>query len=424
MNDKKSVLRSSFLINFAIGLLIFFAFTIGLTTKVYIGGGIELYGTFLLALLILALNSPYVKHLSILSKNQALVLILIAWVLINNAELGRGIYERLMFTLFFFLVYLFISEYNEWTGFCLNSIKVLGIVYAMLTVFFALNTGLYVNIVMPVFADYTSMYQQNYAFLNGYLCGFTPNAAINAIYILAALGVCFSNVIVSNRRKVTSWILPFFLLGILFMTGKRGHLIFCLIALVLVYFINSSEDIINKYSKFVLITFGLVIVFIIAVQYIPALANVFTKFENQTEMGRIDSGRFDIWNYAFGSFLKSPLWGHGWDSFKYLFEPVYGYQINVHNVYIQLLTDVGLLGAIPFYCFFIMSFKHVKKAFKFYKNSTDLKAKRDICFALYIQVFFLLYCLTGNPLYDATPLFLYIISCAIGEYYYSTRNKT
>lgn len=128
MNDKKSVLRSSFLINFAIGLLIFFAFTIGLTTKVYIGGGIELYGTFLLALLILALNSPYVKHLSILSKNQALVLILIAWVLINNAELGRGIYERLMFTLFFFLVYLFISEYNEWTGFCLNSIKVLGIV--------------------------------------------------------------------------------------------------------------------------------------------------------------------------------------------------------------------------------------------------------------------------------------------------------
>ena len=63
MNDKKSVLRSSFLINFAIGLLIFFAFTIGLTTKVYIGGGIELYGTFLLALLILALNSPYVKNL-------------------------------------------------------------------------------------------------------------------------------------------------------------------------------------------------------------------------------------------------------------------------------------------------------------------------------------------------------------------------
>ena len=40
-----------------------------------------------------------------------------------------------------------------------------------------------------------------------------------------------------------------------------------------------------------------------------------------------------------------------------------------------------------------------------------------------MQTMFLLYCLTGNPLYDSQMLIPYLCSCAMGEYYILRINR-
>lgn len=415
MQNKKD---SNWSIKLGIFLLLLYTYTIGLASKIYIGGGIGLYVSFFIALLVLSIKSPYANHLSLLSKDKICVWLMIAFITIRNAELDRWVLERFLFSVTFLCVYMFLSEYIVWSDFCLKAIKYLGIIYAVLTILFAIRPELYERNIIPIFSDYTSYFQLRYFFMNGYFPGFTPNPAINAVYILSGLGVVYSEILTSGKVKISSIIIAVCLLGISFMTGKRGHTIFCVVSMLLVYLLFSKSDIVAKYAKIIIVALILFVSFTVLVQYIPSLSNVLNKFSEQSEKGRIDSGRFEIWNYAFSNFKKNPLFGTGWDSFKYIYEPIYGSRINVHNVYIQLLSDVGVVGAFPFYVFFITEFSHAKKALRNYMK-TDLKEdKSKICFSLYIQIFFLLYCLTGNPLYDATTLFLYVISAAIGEFYY------
>lgn len=69
---------------------------------------------------------------------------------------------------------------------------------------------------------------------------------------------------------------------------------------------------------------------------------------------------------------------------------------------------------------FVFSLIHSIKTLKIVaiEKIQDKEIRFSLVYAVFVQVFFLLYCLTGNPLYDAPTLFTYIFGCAIGEYYY------
>ena len=127
-----------------------------------------------------------------------------------------------------------------------------------------------------------------------------------------------------------------------------------------------------------------------------------------------------MWKQAFEYFKSNFLFGIGWDRFKYSYGVLSGSALNVHNVYIQILTEMGILGAIPFFAFFVNSLHHVFKVLKIARDMDVINSRNKafVMYALFIQIFFLLYCLTGNPLYDATTLFMYLLSCAIGDYFF------
>ena len=122
---------------------------------------------------------------------------------------------------------------------------------------------------------------------------------------------------------------------------------------------------------------------------------------------------------ALNLFLQNALTGIGWNGFTYYYNATFGDWLNVHNVYLQLLCEEGLLFSLAFFAFFIVSFLHAWNALKQSRvQKLDGINESLLLYSVYIQAFFLLYSLTGNPLYDAPFLFPYIFGCAFGEYYY------
>lgn len=421
MNRRFVVRKDTLAYIFSILLLVIYAFSTGLGPTIYRSGAL-LYGTFAISILVLfGVTSKY-RTITRFTPNEAFAgLIILLMILNNNANIKHGAYEQLFFSITFYLVFIAINRSCDWIKITLSIICPIGIFYAAATYFFRINSGAYYSIVVPLFSNHTSFYQQNYAYLNGFMNGFTPNSAINAFYIICSIGILTTTLIAGEKRyKGIKTGCIVFLTGALLMTGKRAHLLFAILAIVVVYFGSSKKDVLKKYFKFFMIVAVGLIIFVIAAQYIPSLLSVFNKFEMQASEGRLDSGRFIMWTQAFEFFKKNLFFGVGWDGFKYSYSILSGSTLNVHNVYIQILTEMGVIGAIPFFLFFVNTFRHAIKALKsncdMDKGTVDIKAA--IMFAVFIQIFFLLYCLTGNPLYDATTLFMYLLSCAIGDYFY------
>ena len=210
----------------------------------------------------------------------------------------------------------------------------------------------------------------------------------------------------------------------IFLTGKRAHAIFGVVAFILAYYFLHSDHPLGRWGKIFL---GAVISlggFVIASEFIPQLMNVINRFVETAASGDIEKGR-DVLRATALALWKNNLWfGIGWDGFKYYYLLHGGEYVNVHCVFIQLLCECGIIGAVPFYLFFIVS---IWRSILTLKNIAKSKIQNEfirtnMVYAVYIQLFFLMYCFTGNPLYDEPTLLSYIAGCAIGEYYHMKLN--
>jgi O-antigen ligase len=206
----------------------------------------------------------------------------------------------------------------------------------------------------------------------------------------------------------------------LLLTGKRGHIIFTAAALVFLFYFYMSN---HKRGRIIKILFALslviMLVFVVSM-FVPYILLFLERFVEQAQLGDITSGRVYLQELALQMFNKSRLFGIGWDGFKYKYLgsiSIDAVMLNVHNVYIQLLTECGIVGALPFYVFFLSNgFKAVQSLVKMVKRPDEEKSilvLRNVMFAVFVELFFLMYCLTGNPLYDEQTLILYIVGCSI-----------
>ena len=115
-------------------------------------------------------------------------------------------------------------------------------------------------------------------------------------------------------------------------------------------------------------------------------------------------------------FGRHSLVGIGWG--QYVNQG--GWFWNIHNIYIQLLVETGIIGFIIYCGWFLF---HLVRTWSMYSkmrvNPEDYMNK-DYClmnFSLAMQIFFLLYGFTGNPLYDREMFVPYFIACAISVNY-------
>lgn len=252
-----------------------------------------------------------------------------------------------------------------------------------------------------------------------YYTGFTSNPGFTGGYIVSgifALVTEYKSLIVHKTTKI---VLLLLLTITLLMTGRRAHTAFLIAALIGYYLLPYKGKIFRKRLKLIVVS---VLVFILFVVFswnyliqIPLFSRINASILALFNDGDISSLRISLYMLAWTLFLKNPWFGIGWENFRYA---VVGNvtkqtEFDVHNVYLQLLCETGIFGfiiiMIPIVIIFILTLRSIRNL----ENDGKEPWFPALSYSLIYQMFFLLYGLTGNPLYSPSYLMMYFFSSSI-----------
>ena len=208
------------------------------------------------------------------------------------------------------------------------------------------------------------------------------------------------------------------ILGIMFsvsllLTGSRAMFIASSISLLFVMYIRNSNNIRKIFKNIILILFFVTIIGIVVINLFPEAFNLFNRFENGNQS--IDN-RIILYKYAWKLFLDKPILGNGFNTFLSLTfaNPSMVENTFAHNVILQLLAETGILGTVliitPFFITWGKTVNILRKKIKYFNDKNIVKG---LMISLYIQTIFIIYFLTGNPIYDYNILLTYFMFITI-----------
>lgn len=246
--------------------------------------------------------------------------------------------------------------------------------------------------------------------------GLTDHYSHNSMYIALGVIIWFSFAINERQKKRYLVILIASIIAMLW-TQKRGPLIAISVAMIITYYKRGKITIHKGKMLTKLLVGGAILLFFIyiASHFFPSLFSVFNRFSNSDNLL---TNRQYLWNFAICLFKKSPLIGHGWgyyaNNLKLTIDTIDVKAMNAHNIYLQLLADVGIIGFCIFIIPMIMSLLICIRII----NQKQTKDCIVMSFSMCMQLFFIIYGLSGNPLYDKQMCLPYMIAVAITIYYY------
>ena len=208
---------------------------------------------------------------------------------------------------------------------------------------------------------------------------------------------------------------------------KRGFIIDFAAAAVFLLLIQLRKEDLEKLNITRLIRgiFGMLIIaaaFIAAYLALPAVQGpvdaLIERFSGSDGSMANLSGRTDLYEVAINLFKQNKLTGVGWGRFRSYTLGFYNVSDNIsfatHNVYLQLLCETGILGFAAFIAAtgsaLVWGVKRYRRLLRSDPGGTDRWAG---AIGIYLQVFFLAYCMSGNPLYDYNFLITYFIGIVL-----------
>lgn len=263
---------------------------------------------------------------------------------------------------------------------------------------------------------------------DGFTAGVTDHYSTNGMVLANALVISFSYAFVDStdkKKSIAKWIVVILAFVALLLTGKRAHLMFGFISIIAVYIVFQWRAK-NRYFKYFVIAFILLISFFLLQSFSPTFNNFIDRFSNMNDDINV-TGRYVFWAAAMANFWKHPIFGIGWFGFRNLIAPSVNYSGHCHDIYVQLLCETGIIGVLLFYTFFTFSLICAVKFARYtIKNELDFqKGDRLLSiFSLGYQIYFLLYGITGNPLYDAYNYPVYFVACCISIHYVWVYKRT
>lgn len=312
----------------------------------------------------------------------------------------------------------------------LKLIKYLGIVYALGVIFQYYFTDYYLNYILSLF----SLEDQNKiakAMLNNVYSGITNQTAHTAGYLVSGISVIlFYNINRAKKTKVRSFILISLVISALLLTSRRSHLIFMIISFLVVWFFSIAKkrvvkNLMNMVMIIVFITFifaGLIFGMdggIKETAFSGIVEDIEFTINGIIEGEDISSGRSVLYRRSLELFEDNPIIGIGWAEFRN------SHSLGLirtdipshpHNIYIQLLTELGLIGfilfIIPLVYMYIKTFIELRKVLDKTENNHVFK-RSTLQLTLFNQTFFILYGMTENALTDHNFLVMYFFSITL-----------
>lgn len=316
-----------------------------------------------------------------------------------------------VYTLLFLCMYAAAGE-RSWVTSCLRVLVAFTAFHAFCTIVFWLVPALYPPVKSAFFSgSYMA---------RDYRSGFTAHYSTNSIYLSFGL-VCWACGLIGSRKKarVKDLILGLILLLALFLTTKRGPLVASVAAIVVSYLFVNRKKLTGTMLKTLAVAAIAVIAVGVLATFVPAVQATLERFIELSDDGT-GNGRSYLYDFAWSMFHANPLLGCGWGAYsKYVATTPLGAMysnlgfssMSAHNVYLQLLAETGVIGLISFVLpaflsiFAVMQQSESQLEEGLYGDSFCLWA------CLGVQIFFLIYCFSGNPLYDPQCYIPYFTSC-------------
>lgn len=298
--------------------------------------------------------------------------------------------------------------------------------YAICTIVFYFTPTFYKETVVNLFP--TAKSDLLWTYNDGSMPGLTDHYSTNGMFLAAGFIMSAALYLSRNikfRKKIFSVCICMLFAVAILMSGKRAHLLFSFAAAYVIYYViavTKSKGKLNGWIKSIGIIIIVLVILTILITVFPALSQTFDRIKIGLDSGNIDNNRFYIWSIALHVFSKNPILGIGWKAFSNSYgygAVISGRAYDAHNTYIQLLCETGIVGFLLYIIWFIMFLlKGIKQLRNVVSNQNSTQMERYVMsFALGYQIFFLLYCITGNPLYEQMTYVPYFFSCGITLYF-------
>lgn len=262
-----------------------------------------------------------------------------------------------------------------------------GLFVALLNIGNLLFPSFVESLLYPVMSETSVAYNERLIAL-GYGFSIGENVGYSSSSMALAIGLLCIGTTKHNWKNST--ILLFLLAVGLFAIQRRGELLVCCIAVIILSVIRSmhnsrlngeggslaGKDLVAIFLSQV-VCVSLAFVLISSLSGESRLAETFELLFNHGNTEQVESeahssddslgnGRGILWSLAWSGFIEKPLFGHGWGGFAVI-APQSGniHATNAHNIYLQLLCEVGIVGfvltGITFGGLLLLALKEIRK---------------------------------------------------------------
>lgn len=370
------------------------------------------------------------KLLIISKENIVWILVWLFFIVFRNQNIKSGIDYNILYYIFMIISMILLKKSVDWIECMIKFLSIICLVHAVITIISSFIPTFYFNYIIPIIGqEYRN--DVTYLYYQGCMSGLTSHYSINGMYLAIGTGfISTRSLYDENMKKWKRIIFPSVMVIALLLTGKRAHSVFVGIAIAIVYLIYNYKKIGTGLMKLLAVAILLICIYLVVSLFVPSILVVYERLFNSdySTLG----GRTELYSEAIKLFKTSPIMGHGWGAYRNYIQYTVGLnysskyaKMNAHNIYLQLLSETGVLG----FSFFIgLMIYNLKKAIRTLKYLVKLQMNNksllvNVSILLFIQLFFILYGFTGNPLYDALMYIIYLFSCAgVSSVIYKLKN--
>lgn len=346
-------------------------------------------------------------------RNDTFIVLFFLLLLVNLYRCNNNTFFDMAIMMPYILLCFFCRRDISWIELAYKILIFSNTIYAILTIFFYFNSGIYSSVAMRLFP---SSYNRLIGWYNdGCMAGLTSHYTINGLLMAMGTFMIFCQLLENwgNYTKQSKLIkvchLMLFVISLL-LTGKRGPVVFIGAAMFAVYYLHLSNRPKGRIVRIIGIGILVICLFAILFSIFPSLSTFLNRFISLSESGDITLGRERYWQLAIMCFARNPIFGIGWGRFEAVSAEMYSNAVDAHNNYLQILCETGIVG---FLIFMGMALAGLYRTVKLYQQCI-LKSEETfytylIAFSVGFQIFFLLYGFSGNPLYTTITYMPYFV---------------
>lgn len=233
-----------------------------------------------------------------------------------------------------------------------------------------------------------------------------------AYMMVVAIIIGLSKILPSQNKepvKMKNYLWLILYLIALILPAKR--MLFAIGILICIFFILFWTKSKNRFWYVILgIIIGIIGLFV--AMKVPALNTLITRFTLYSG-DTTGNGRIYLWEKAIEMFNQKPLFGYGYGTYntytKYsgvLLSATGEWNAYAHNIYYQMLGEIGIVGTI---IFLTIIFDMAIQGFKLYLKRKKLSAQdmQLLFIGLSIIILNVIYGYSGNPIYYTNQAFLF-----------------